>query len=231
MKAQPTRDTGSPHVRFAVLAIDIALFTVKNNHLYVRLMNVRRPPHFPNAKGLPGGLIDHKETAEETARRLMKSKAHIESKALYLEQLATFSAVDRDPFDRVVAVAYLGLVSWSELSDEERLDTPDAWWQRASTVPKLAYDHDDVFSVALGRLRSRAKYTTVLSRFMPKEFTLTELENVYECVLKTDLDKRNFRKKILKLKVLKKLTRKRTGKRARPAQLFAFASSKIVEMP
>jgi 8-oxo-dGTP diphosphatase len=94
----------------------------------------------------------------------------------------------------------------------------------------MAYDHDAVLKLALSRLRTRARYTTLLSQLMPKEFTLTELEAAYECVLGTEIDKRNFRKKIAKLGILKETTRMKTGGRFRPARLYRFNSSEVKEI-
>lgn len=215
------------HLRFAVLATDTALFTIRKGILCVRLTRVERPPHFVHAKGLPGGLINPSETAEETASRQLLEKARIKPAKVYTEQLYTFSAIDRDPRGRVVAVAYLALVPWEELSAEEQHDTEEAWWAPVTEAKRLAYDHDEMLALARARLASRATYSTLVAKIMPSEFTLTELEHAYECVTGKDLDKRNFRKKLLKLKILKALPRKRTGGRFRPAQLYAFASKKV----
>lgn len=218
------------HLRFAVLAADTALFTIRDKELCVRLVSVKRPPHFPEAEGLPGGLLHQKETAEVAAIRHLSDKAGIEPGNAYVEQLYTFSEVDRDPRGRVVAVAYLALVPWESLSVRERAGSTDSWWERVSEARALAYDHDEILFVALARLRSRVTYTTLIQKLMPKEFTLTELEQAYESVLKTDLDKRNFRKKIEKLKILAELPRKKSGGRFRPAQLYKFASHKVQEI-
>ncbi len=224
------KKSSEPHLHFAVLATDVALFTVRNGELLVRLITVKRPPHFPNHEGLPGGLIDPKETAEEAALRHIKTKTGITADKVYLEQLYTFSAVKRDPRGRVVAVAYIGLVPWEDLSTTEQRDAEEAWWSPIQDAKKLAYDHEEILDVAVARLRSRVTYTTLLSKLMPNEFTLTELENTYESILHTELDKRNFRKKILKLKVLTELPRKRVGGKFRPAQLYKFTSEKVREI-
>lgn len=218
------------HIKFAVLASDTAVFTVKDGALFVRLVDVNRPPHFKNVYGLPGGLLTPKETAEEAALRHVEEKAHIRANKLHVEQLYTFSAIDRDPRGRVVAVAYLALVPWDNLSIAEQTDTADVRWAPAYTTSKLAYDHNEILDVAINRLRSRSTYTTLISKLMPKEFTLSELEKTYESILKTRFDKRNFRKKILKLKILKELPYKRTGGAFRPAALYSFMSSKVKEI-
>lgn len=218
------------HLRFAVLASDIALFTVREGQLLVRLIRVQRPPHFPNNPGLPGGILDEKETAEEAAKRHITAKGKIDSEKIYLEQLYTFSAVNRDRRNRVVAVAYLALVPWDKLSPEEKEDTEDVYWLPIRQAKNLAYDHEEMLRVAVARLRSRVHYTTLIQKLMPREFTLTELEQMYESISGVALDKRNFRKKILKLEVLAPLAAKKTGGRYRPAQLYRFTSVRIDEI-
>lgn len=224
------KTTPETHLKFAVLATDTVIFTVRDNELLVRLTKVDRPPHFPNMSGLPGGLILPKETAEEAARRLVRDKAYVDSEKMYFEQLYTFSSIRRDPRGRVVAVAYTAIVPWERLSATERLNTTNAWWSPMNEAKKLAYDHDEILSMAVERLRSRVVYTTVISKLMPREFTLTELEHVYESILHTGLDKRNFRKKIAKLNLITPLPHKRTGGAFRPAQLYRFSSEKVKEV-
>jgi 8-oxo-dGTP diphosphatase len=162
------KNTGGAHLRFAVLATDVALVTVRDGKLLVRLTPVHRPPHFPNAKGLPGGLIDPKETAEEAVARILKTKGGIQSVGVYLEQLYTFSEINRDPRGRVVAVAYIALTPWESLSSSEQADTCDAWWVPITEARGLAYDHDSIVSTAQSRLRSRARYTTVIAKLLPR---------------------------------------------------------------
>jgi 8-oxo-dGTP diphosphatase len=217
-------------LRFAVLATDTVLFTIRDESLYVRIIEVNRPPYYEHAWAFPGGLLLPTETAEQAATRLLHDKAGIDPVKVYAEQLYTFSDINRDPRNRVVAVGYVALVAWEKLSEEERFDTPHAKWIPVKNIGKLAYDHDEVLKMALARLRSRVTYTTLLSKLLPSEFTLTELEKAYACVLKTNLDKRNFRKKILKLKILKALNKKRAAGRSRPAELYRFISSKVIEI-
>lgn len=217
-------------LRFAVLASDVALFTMRDNELLVRLTHVVRPPHFPNNAGLPGGILREHETAEDAAKRNIEEKGLVAARKIYFEQLYTFSEVTRDKRNRVVAVAYLGFVPWEKLSDEEKENTTETYWLPVAKAKKLAYDHDNMLAMAVMRIRSRARYTTLLSKLMPKDFTLTELERAYECVLSEPLDKRNFRKKILKLDVLEALPSKRADGPYRPAQLYRFASGKVDEI-
>ena len=237
--------------RFAVLAADVVIFTVRDRELCVRLMRVQRPPHFPDNAGFPGALVAADESAEDTALRIVRDRGVIAS-PIHIEQLYTMSRIDRDPRGRVVAVAYLALVPWETLTDTEKADTTNAWWEPVSNLSdlsrssqrlrrldspapialggRLAYDHDELLDIALKRLRSRVTYTTLMLKLMPTEFTLTELEHAYESILKTDLDKRNFRKKLQKLKLLTRLPKKRTGGKFRPAQLYAFSTSKVKDI-
>lgn len=222
--------TDKEHLRFAVLAADTVVLSFRDGKLITRLIKVDRPPFFIDAAGLPGGLLDPKETAEEAAKRHVERKTGIAASKLYVEQLYTFSKLDRDPRGRVVAVAYVAFVPWEKLSLDEQKDTDESWWEEVKKAKKLAYDHDEILALAIKRLRSRITYTTVLSKLLPKEFTLTELENMYETILGTDLDKRNFRKKILKLDIVTPLVGKFTGGRSRPAQLYKFISNNVEEI-
>lgn len=222
-------DKPKHELKFAVLAADVALFTLKDGDLRALLIPVDRPPYFVNRKGLPGGLVDPKETAEESARRIISQKGGINAKDAYLEQLATFSKIDRDPRGRVVAVAYLGVIDPGHNSIREGAD---AFWQSVKNISKLAYDHDEIISVAVERLRSKLEYTNIVVHLVPEEFTLGELQAAYETILSHSLDKRNFRKKIFSLKLVKKTGHQKRGGASRPAELYSFTTRKhkIVEI-
>lgn len=217
---------------FAILASDVVLWTINEDKLLVRLIPVNVPPHFIDKAGAPGGLIKPTETAEQAARRLIESKGKVSSSKVYLEQLYTFSEIKRDPRGRVVAVAYTGIVPWDTLSTTEQENTKEVWWTEIGKLPALAYDHKDIIAISLERLQSRIAYTNLIAQFMPKEFTLTELEKAYELILGKDIDKRNFRKKILALGLLKELSKERRGQKHRPAKLYSFKSleTKVIEV-
>lgn len=221
----------SANLRFAVLAVDTLLLTYQDNQLFVRLIKVDLPPHYKNVGGLPGGLLGQQETAEQAARKHIINKTGIKSKALYLEQVYTFTTINRDPRNRVVAVAYLGLIPWESLTGSEKENTEQSWWCPINKLPKqLAYDHKEIIQIGLDRFRARITYSTLISHIMPKKFTLTELEEAYEDILHKKIDKRNFRKKMMRLKLVKKLSEKRTGLKARPAALYTFAKSEVMDM-
>ncbi|QQS22750.1 NUDIX hydrolase [bacterium] len=215
-------------LKFAIIAADAALWTVADGQLLIRLVSVNVPPYFNNKAGLPGGLILPTEVnAEQSVKRLLRDKAGVIDSKVYLEQLYTFSDINRDPRGRVVALAYTGIVPWDRLSTRERENSADSWWQNVKKLPSMAYDHKEIIATALDRLKTKAAYTTIVAQFMPKEFTLTELEQAYELILDKDIDKRNFRKKILSLGILKDTGKERRGGKFRPAKLYAFRSLNV----
>ena len=218
------------HIKFAVLAVDTVLFTISDGELLVRLMRVRRPPHFPNSPGFPGGLIDPREVAEHAAKKYIEERGGIAPDKAYFEQFYTFDAPDRDPRGRVIAVGFIGLIPWDALGENECSYEGESYWSLVSKTKRLAYDHDEMLVRALKHLRGRVESCTLIQKLMPSEFTLSELEHAYASILGKSLDKRNFRKKILKLGILAPVTGKRTQGRFRPAQLYRFKSSSVEEI-
>lgn len=213
-------------LRFAVIAVDVPVFAVVDGELLALVSPVDRPPHYKNVDGFIGGLIDASETADDAVERHLRDKAALTY--LYTEQLYTFSALERDKRNRVISVAYLGLVR----PDTARTFSADnARFVPVKQLGRLAYDHNEVLQVALRRLMGKLEYTTIAQFLLPKHFTLTELQTVYEVVLKREFDKRNFRKKILSLDILKETGRMEEGVKHRPAALYQFTSSKLEELP
>ena len=149
----------------------------------------------------------------------MADKAGIEK--IYKEQLYTFSSIDRDPRGRVVSVAYIALTDGVEAQNLEKAGV-ETEWQPVSKISKLAYDHDEITKVAVDRLSTKIMYTDIARYLIPKEFTLSDLQKVYEAVTGEGIDKRNFRKRILALNLLKDT--KKTIKKGvmRPATLYTF---------
>lgn len=228
MKSARKKRSAPRRERFAILAADVVCFSLRDDgRLCVRLMNVNIPPHFRNAPGLPGGLIRPEETAEKAAHRLLKEKGLIGKSKPYVEQLYTMSSIKRDPQGRVVSVAYLALIPWQSLTPNEKESTEEAWWDEVPRVRHLAYDHDDILSIGLERLRTKVRYTTLVRTLMPRSFTLTELEKTLERIIGTRFDKRNFRRKILSLGILRKTQNIKSGSRHRPARLWRFRDPRV----
>lgn len=204
--------------RFTILATDVVIFTILNNKLQVLLIKMHKKP-FEGHWAVPGGLIKITETAEASAKRQLLDKTGV--KNVYLEQLFTFSNLNRDPFGRVVSVAYFALIPSGKLKGKKAA-LGEAQWVAVNDLPPLAYDHADIINYALKRLRSRISYSNIVYSLLPDEFSLTELQKAYETILGRKLDKRNFRRKILKLDLLAKTSKKQQGLASRPAELYRF---------
>lgn len=213
------------HLRFAVVAVDIAVFGIIDGKLSALVSDVHRPPHYLNTVGFLGGIIDSKENTDEAAKRVLQEKGDI--RKVYLEQLYTFSGVNRDKRNRVVSVGYLGLVKPDTAASYKH---KDARFVPVSELRNLAYDHDEVIAVAISRLKGKLSYTTIVQHLLPNHFTLTELQETYEIILGRSFDKRNFRKKILALDVILDTGAYQEGVKNRPAALYAFKDKNIKEL-
>lgn len=215
--------------RFAVIAVDVAIFVVEREELKVLLIKMKRHP-YEDAWALPGGLVKPVQSVDDAARRQLEEKTGVSH--LYLEQLYTFGRVDRDPFGRVVSVAYMALLPDPATELKTTAEYGGVRWFPVRRLPKLAYDHAEIVRVARARLEAKLGYTNIAYSLLSPEFTLSELQQVYETILGRELDKRNFRKKILALGLVVKTGRKREGHASRPAMLYRFKTShpQIVEI-
>lgn len=210
-----------------LLTVDVAAFAVEENQLKVLLVERKYPP-FKSFWALPGGFIRPREGLVEAAVRELKEETGVGN--LYLEQLYTFGSLARDSRGRVVTVTYLALVPRGMPKLEASTDATYAAFLPVASLPKLAFDHAEIITYALVRLRNKIQYTNVAWSLLPEQFTLKEIQDVYEAIWGRHVDKRNFRKKILALGILKELPMKRTGLRQRPASLYAFKTKKYVEL-
>lgn len=211
-------------LRISIAAVDVVVFSMVNNHIHVFLTPVHRPPHYPNMFGLPGGIILESESADDAAIRHLAEKADI--KKASVDQLYTFSDPGRDKRSRSISIAYLSLVSPDKYEDLSNKGV----WVSVDKLPPLAYDHDQIIKFAIERLCGKIIYTNIAKDLLPKSFTFSELQKVYEILLNRTIDKRNFRKKFLNLKLIKKAKDTRKTRR-RPAQLYAFVNQETEIIP
>jgi len=214
--------TAPPVLQNVKVAVDNCIFTVVDGRLQVLLIRMRKKP-FGGMWALPGGLIDEGESLREAAARILTEQTGVAG--LYLEQLYTFDGRTRDPEGRVVSVAYYSLVPPVGLA----LGTTPKYeavrfWDCNERPQELAYDHEAILGYAQSRLQAKVQYTNVMWSLLPPRFTLRELQTAYEGVLSRGLDKRNFRKKVLSLGLLRASGQKSKGGRHRPAMLYQFAS-------
>lgn len=201
------------------LTVDCVVFGLDEDDLKVLLVQRAGEP-FKGHWALPGGFVDMQETTDDAALRELEEETGVRD--VYLEQLYTFSRVDRDPRERVVSVAYYALVKLSEHAVKAATDASDAAWFSVEEATKLAFDHDEIVATARERLRGKVRYQPIGFELLPEKFTLTQLQRLYEIVLDTELDKRNFRKKILAMDLLRPLDEVEKGVAHRAARLYRF---------
>ena len=207
----------------AALTVDCVVFGFDGGELKVLLIQRALEP-FKGKWALPGGFVRVDETIDDAARRELAEETGLQR--VFLEQLYTFGDTGRDPRERVVSVAYYALVKLSDHRAKAATDAAHAEWFLISKVPKLAFDHGKILAVALERLKGKVRYQPIGFELLPPKFTLSELQHLYEAVLETVLDKRNFRKKVRGFGLLLPLKESTTSGRHRPAQLFRFDAEK-----
>ncbi|MBW3011208.1 NUDIX hydrolase [Candidatus Woesearchaeota archaeon] len=196
---------------------DLTIFTIKHSELQVLLVKRKVWP-FKDKWALPGGFVHMDEDLEQAAYRELREETGV--KDVYLEQLYTFGNPKRDPRTRVITVAYFALMRSEGVKLKAATDVIDARWFPAYDLPQLAFDHNEILKYALQRLKWKLEYTTVAFQLLPKKFTLTQLQKVYETVLNKKFDKRNFRKKINSLDLIKETNEYTEDVAHRPARLY-----------
>jgi len=205
------------------LTVDCVVFGLDEEDLKVLLIQRNLPP-FEGRWALPGGFVRIDETLEQSAFRELKEETGIEN--VYLEQLFTIGAIDRDPRERVVTVAYYALVKLSDHQVRAATDARNAAWFSVDDVPSLAFDHEKILKLAQERLRGKVRYQPIGFELLPAKFTLRQIQHLYEVVLDRPVDKRNFRKKILSMDILVELDEVETDVSHRAARLYKFDRKK-----
>ena len=207
----------------AALTVDCVVFGLDDEDLKVLLIQRDQEP-FAGRWALPGGFVRLDETVDQAARRELQEETGLEK--VFLEQLYTFSDLERDPRERVVTVAYYALVRLSAHQVKAATDARNAAWFAVDDLPDLAFDHDTIFPAALTRLQGKVRYQPIGFELLPPKFSLTQLQRMYEIILERPLDKRNFRKKILSLDILQDLGEVEQDVAHRAAQLYRFDEKK-----
>lgn len=209
------------------LTTDCIVFGLDEDDIKVLLIKRGLAP-FKGKWALPGGFLRPKESPADCARRELEEETGL--KNIYLEQLYTFGNPKRDPREHVVTIAYFALVNLIEHPPTADTDAADAAWFPFDEVPKLAFDHAEILATARARLTAKMRYTPAAFELLPKKFTLPELQNLFERILDTPLDKRNFRKKILKLGILTETDEVQQDAARRAARLYQFDRSAYDEL-
>ncbi len=204
---------------------DVVIFALRGDDLQVLLVKRKLQP-FAHQWTIPGGHVIPHESLEDAAVRVLFEKTSVRD--IHMEQLYTFGDVKRDPRGRTITVTYLALVP-GPLAVEPGPDTDDTEWKSVYKLPEMGFDHANIVTYALKRLRYKLEYSAVGFRMLPPEFTLTQLQRAYETVLGQKLDKRNFRRRILQAIVIEQVN-KRTSGEGRPAMLYRFRDDAVSEV-
>ena len=206
---------------------DIVIFTIRDQQLKVLLI-MRGGDPYKGKWALPGGFVRMEEDLETGARRELAEETGISG--VYLEQLYTFGAVDRDPRERVITIAYYALIPSDKIQLQAATDAEAVGWFSLDELPPLAFDHQDIVAMAHQRLVAKLDYSTIAFQFMPREFTLSDLQEVYEIILREEMDRRNFRKWILALEQIEETGEERREGAHRPAKLYRVKHPTKVEI-
>ena len=190
------------------LAIDLVVFGYHENRLSVLLLNRKEEP-FKDSWTLPGAFLQMEETFAEACTRVLQTKLGIGR--LFLEQLYTFDDPQRDPRGRVISVSYYALVNPQKFRIAAGTMANDVQWFDAGRLPAPGFDHKAIFTKALQRLRSKIMYFPVGFELLDDLFTMSELHHLYECILDTAIDRRNFSRKILDAEYIINAGAKREG--------------------
>ncbi len=222
------------------VTVDLVLLSVLQGALHALLMRRDRAPD-EGKWALPGGFVRIEESLEAAAARVLREKARMSD--VFIEQLYTFGAVDRDPRARVITVAYYALLDQrrfeealqasEELSLVELVVTWEgetggpvaACWPEGDAVP-LAFDHAEILGMAVKRLRGKLDYSPVGFELLPERFTLRQLQEVHEAILDCRLNKPAFRRRMLDKGVLQATGERESGVTYRPAELYRSSIGK-----
>jgi 8-oxo-dGTP diphosphatase len=209
-----------PH---AALTVDCVVFGLDADELKVMLIKRKFAP-YAGRWALPGGFVKMDETLDEAARRELEEETGLRN--VFLEQLYSFGAVERDPRERVVSIAYYALVNLDKHDVRAATDASEAGWFGVHDTPSLAFDHADILQMALKRLQGKLRYEPIGFELLPTKFTLSQLQHLYELVLERELDKRNFRKRVLAMDLLIETDEVQQDVAHRAARLYRFDEKK-----
>ena len=209
------------------ITTNIVVFSLRDSQLKLLLVRRGAAP-FKSMWALPGGDLQADEDLDTGALRALEEGTGLSG--VYLEQLFTFGAPDRDPRQRTIAVTYVALIPSDRLQLRAALDAEGVGWFSLDEQSELAFDHQQMVDVARQRLAAKLAYSTIALQFMPERFTLSELQEVYETILDEKMDKRNFRKRILAIEQVVETQQVRRSGSHRPARLYRVRDPLTVQI-
>lgn len=213
----------------SVFSVDCVIFGFEAGELKILLIERNEEP-FKDWLALPGYIVGQDESIDDAAERILYELTGLRD--LHMKQFHTFGEVNRHPQGRVITVAYYALI---RLSGQKELRpvtqfARKAFWHPVNELPKLAFDHTEIFETGFNNIKRRLDYQPIAFELLPEKFTLTQLQSVYEAVENKKLDKRNFRKKMLSFGFLKELDEKEKGVSYRAAKLYKFDKRRYVKV-
>jgi len=207
------------------VTVDLVLFTIHEGKPMVLLTHRARDP-FAGRWSIPGDFLRKGESLDEAAWRVVQETTGVQD--LYLEQLYTFGDPGRNSPARVITVTYLALTPWKPFAQPPSGTTAALTWYPIDEIPELAFDHHEILTYAVNRLRAKAGYSNIVYGLLPETFRLSDLQKMYEIILNKTIDKRNFRKRMLETGLLQETgVKDRTGAH-RPAMLYRFKQREVV---
>lgn len=208
-------------VKFYV-AVDCIVLGFNNKELNILLYKRKFEPQ-KNQWSLMGGFVKSGESLHDAASRVLTDCTGIDH--LFMEQVGAYGDVTRDLGERVISVAYYALVNLNDFNSD-LLKEYNATWTQLSEMPKLIFDHENMVRDTLARLKRKAATRPVGFNLLPEKFTLPQLQDLYEAIYQTTLDKRNFRKKLNSMDILEKLEEKDRKSSKRGAFYYMFNKEK-----
>ncbi|NJO69817.1 MAG: NUDIX domain-containing protein [Bacteroidetes bacterium] len=206
------------------VALDCIIFGFENGELKLLLLKRKFEP----AQGewsLMGGFLDKSESLDDGARRILNQLTGLHN--IYMEQLYAFGDINRDSGERTISIAYYALIKVDD-NDRKLAEAHGAQWVSINKVPKLIFDHNQMVKKALSTLRSKIVRKPIGFELLPEKFTLPQLQNLYEAINQEQLDKRNFRKRILEIGLLDKLDEKERESSKKGAYYYKFNKEKYL---
>lgn len=212
------------------VAVDAIVFGYSKQDGVSVLLIQRKYEPYKNSWAIPGGFVLEDESLEEAVKRELLEETGITVN--YLEQLYTFGEPKRDPRQRIIAIAYFGLVKTSQYQElKASTDAENAKWFSIKKLPSLAFDHKQIIAVAIERLRAKVRYQPVGFELLDKKFPFSDLEKLYTTLLDKEINRRNFSKKILSFDFLEETGElsKPEGK-GRPSKMYQFNQKRYKEL-
>ena len=209
------------------ISVDCVIFGYDSTDLKVLLIKRGEKPYL-DYWALPGDLIHPIESIDDSVKRVLKDLTGLSN--VYMEQVKTFGDIGRHPLGRVFTIAYYSLLKIDDYTLNPSSFAKEAKWHSINSIGELAFDHNKIFATCKENLKQNVQRQPIGFELLPEKFTLSQLQNLYETILQKHFDKRNFRKKIISMKILKDSGEMQKSVSHRPAKLFTFNESNYLNL-